>query len=702
MINDPKWKRILKVGISLVFWTYDWSRRQLKGRVGMETPGTCVVLYYHEVPREERGALARQMDLLVRWAKPIRVDTSAPLSLRTHHVAIVFHDGFLSIVENALPVLAARRIPSAVFVPTGYLGQPPGWVRDPAKRDLLGRIVTADEIRSLDKELVVVASHSRSHANLLALSKPQAKEELVESKRQLEAVTGHPVELFGFPYGAYNRTLVEWSRKAGYRRVFTTLPRWAFADPKEYVTGSVNVSPRDWMLEFKLKLLGAYRWLPAAIFLKRKARHVVSKYLRLSDDHGAALHRDNVSKTEPSAFSPTQRVGTRMNPLRPFVEDDIPSVADLNWQVSRGGVGPSPPALKTYFRELFFNNPWAEKALPSWVYQNSDGRIIGFLGVVPRPMRMHGRTIQVGFGSNFVVHPAHRSSLAGLYLVRAFLAGKQDLALGDSSNNSSRKVWMGLGGSTALPYSLHWSRPLQPISYGLYALGRLRAAKNGSASRAVSYALKPLCRVADRLARSVPWNPFRQRASVFQEEELGVETLLACLKEFLSGEPLQPAYDKQSLSWLLNFMRQQKAYGKLRAVVLRDRSGGIGGWYICYMKRSGVCEVVQVGARTGSIGEVLDHLFCDALNQGALAVQGRFDPRYVQELTDKYCFFYRRGGWMLAHSHHPELLQLIQSAEALLTRLDGEWCMSFGEPEGDNFSVSDLSESCEVEGADGR
>ena len=57
---------------------------------------------------------------------------------------------------------------------------------------------------------------------------------------------------------------------------------------------------------------------------------------------------------------------------------------------------------------------------------------------------------------------------------------------------------------------------------------------------------------------------------------------------------------------------------------------------------------------------------------------------------------------MLAHSPHPELLQLIQSAEALLTRLDGEWCLSFGEAEGDNFSVSELSESCEVEGADGR
>ncbi len=34
--------------------------------------------------------------------------------------------------------------------------------------------------------------------------------------------------------------------------------------------GRVRVDPTDWPLEFHLKLMGAYRWLPMAIALKRR------------------------------------------------------------------------------------------------------------------------------------------------------------------------------------------------------------------------------------------------------------------------------------------------------------------------------------------------------------------------------------------------------------------------------------------------
>jgi hypothetical protein len=58
-------------------------------------------------------------------------------------------------------------------------------------------------------------------------------------------------------------------REAGYERIFTTLPVFAFAEPGEFVVGRVRVDPTDWPLEFRLKLAGAYRWLPAAFAFKR-------------------------------------------------------------------------------------------------------------------------------------------------------------------------------------------------------------------------------------------------------------------------------------------------------------------------------------------------------------------------------------------------------------------------------------------------
>jgi len=77
------------------------------------------------------------------------------------------------------------------------------------------------------------------------------------------------VTTFSFPYGAFNAQLVEWCRDAGYERVFTTLPVIASSEPEEFAVGRVSVEPTDWSLEFRLKVLGAYRWLPLAYKMKR-------------------------------------------------------------------------------------------------------------------------------------------------------------------------------------------------------------------------------------------------------------------------------------------------------------------------------------------------------------------------------------------------------------------------------------------------
>ncbi|HEV2395325.1 MAG TPA: hypothetical protein VGS27_00100, partial [Candidatus Sulfotelmatobacter sp.] len=68
----------------------------------------------------------------------------------------------------------------------------------------------------------------------------------------------------------FNQRLLDICRATGYRRVFTILPRLAFSSPQEFATGRVAVDPTDWPLEFRLKLLGAYQWLPYGISAKRK------------------------------------------------------------------------------------------------------------------------------------------------------------------------------------------------------------------------------------------------------------------------------------------------------------------------------------------------------------------------------------------------------------------------------------------------
>ena len=381
-----------------------------------------------------------------------------------------------------------------------------------------------------------------------------------------------------------------------------------------------------------------------------------------------------------------------MTSIRPFIEEDIQQVADLNWKHLRGRDGSSPPLLRHYFKRLFFQNPWSDEDLPSLVAEDGKGNIVGFLGSVPRSMSYKGKAVRVAFASNFVVDPDSRWSLVGAQLLRTFVSGPQDLSMGDSGNDISREMFVSLGGTTVPLYSIHWSRILKPTQYTLYAWSWL---KKNALTDSVRVGIRPFCRLLDVVAGAVPLNPLRTKnPATISAEELDMKTHLACLSESASRCPLRPEYDAHSLGWLLDFINQMRGHGELRRIVLRTKGHKIIGWYLYTLDRDGIAWVLQIGGNKHSMGSVLDHLFWDAKKKGAVAVHGRMEPKFMQDFTNRYCFFYRFGGWMTAHSRNPELVSLIHSGDAFLSRLEGEWCLAFGKyPEGQRQNVEVLSSS---------
>jgi peptidoglycan/xylan/chitin deacetylase (PgdA/CDA1 family) len=261
-------KRLIKLFISLLVRAWDAAQTVALRLFGHQPRPTCVVLYYHAVPPGQRARFARQMDDLLRLAKPVPADLPALPSSGARYCAVTFDDGFVSVLENALPELELRHIPATFFVPTGSLGGPPAWVNaaSPARHQ---RVLSAEQLAGLkDHRLLAIGSHSISHPNFLKLSPAQAQRELEQSKAQLEAILGHQVRLFSFPHGAYDSQTIDLARAAGYDRVFTINPCNAFTGPDNFVIGRVLVDPGDWPLEFRLKVQGAYRWLAKAPFPK--------------------------------------------------------------------------------------------------------------------------------------------------------------------------------------------------------------------------------------------------------------------------------------------------------------------------------------------------------------------------------------------------------------------------------------------------
>src|SRR4029077_3238413 len=268
--NQQTYKQLTHLLISVAFFSGAGLWKGIRRLVGKRDRAACVVLYYHEVRSEHRAHFARQMDILLRCAVPTRADHTVPLSPGARYAAVTFDDWYLNVVEITLPELESRIIPSTLFIVSEALGKRPPWMVDSSSSANGEKIMSDDQLRRLPSDLVTVGSHTMTHPELPCLNEEDARRELSESRAKLEKILNKKIKLFSFPHGAFNAKLIEWCREVGYERVFTILPTLAFSDPQEFVSGRVSVEPTDWPLEFRLKLLGAYRWLPLAFVLKRK------------------------------------------------------------------------------------------------------------------------------------------------------------------------------------------------------------------------------------------------------------------------------------------------------------------------------------------------------------------------------------------------------------------------------------------------
>jgi hypothetical protein len=271
-----------------------------------------------------------------------------------------------------------------------------------------------------------------------------------------------------------------------------------------------------------------------------------------------------------------------------------------------------------------------------------------------------------------MVDPNRRHGLTALQLARAVLSGPQDLFVADGANDSSRQLWVGLGGTVPLLYNFHWTRPLRPTGYALSLLeGRY------AFPPALTLPARSLGVLVDALAARLRPNRFHRKEVELRENALDAAAMLAHLPDVMDGNALQPEYDACSLAWLLEQTARKTRHGKLRARAVLESGQRLIGWYLYYVRARGVCEVIQLVARNGSFDRVLQRLLVDAWRHGAVAVRGRLDPRHVQELSDRHCWFRREGTWTLVHSRHADVAAAIHQGNAFLSRLEGEWWLRF-------------------------
>ena len=125
---------------------------------------------------------------------------------------ITMDDGFVSMLNIALPILQKHRVPAVAFVTSSMIGTP-------RSDDLEEAFMTKAELRALHEGGMVIGSHAYTHRSMGKLPLDEAREEAKRSKADLEAMIGAPVTSFAYPFGThgdFNEGTDEALHDAGY------------------------------------------------------------------------------------------------------------------------------------------------------------------------------------------------------------------------------------------------------------------------------------------------------------------------------------------------------------------------------------------------------------------------------------------------------------------------------------------------------
>lgn len=247
-----------------------------------------VVLLYHEVSDGSKQAFAEQIDRVLE--RGCVVDLACrPLRLQPGlNVGITFDDALSSSFRNGVEELLRRGLPVLVFVPTGSLGRPPGWIRHLRHPAVSDPVLSSDELSHYARRGVCFGSHTVSHPHLSRVPDEQLVRELVDSRKELENILGGTVDMLAFPYGDYDGKVLLHAQRAGYRTVFGSIPERSTMALNGFLLTRVNVSVSDPVPEFDLKIRGGYGWQGAAVRLKRQL-HGLCHPRRVAQARGAKI-----------------------------------------------------------------------------------------------------------------------------------------------------------------------------------------------------------------------------------------------------------------------------------------------------------------------------------------------------------------------------------------------------------------------------
>ena len=166
-------------------------------------------------------------------------------------VVLTFDDGYEDNFSAALPILKKYRHVGNVFPIANWIGRENKW-ENFGKAPT--RTMNESELALWRDEGHYVGSHTMDHPSLSRCDADRLHDELSGSKRFFENLNEKPVECLCYPYGDFDKKVMQEAEKCGYKlglAIFYDVPLWTqdlLALPR------IPIPARQPMWEFKLKV----------------------------------------------------------------------------------------------------------------------------------------------------------------------------------------------------------------------------------------------------------------------------------------------------------------------------------------------------------------------------------------------------------------------------------------------------------------
>jgi peptidoglycan/xylan/chitin deacetylase (PgdA/CDA1 family) len=222
------------------------------------------------------ATFARQISWLERRFEVVGLqEAQRRIASGKNHVptaCITFDDGYADNLDFAIPLLLGRGLPFTYFVCSDHVRK-----RLPFPHDVAAGVTLApnraEDLRQLAAWGVEIGAHTRTHADLGKLTGESLRKEIVDSKREIERITGQPVRYMAFPYGLHENLSTEAfrvAREAGYLGVCSAYGGYNFPghDPfhlERFHADCEFVRFRTWLGvdRRKRRLVNSFSWQEA-------------------------------------------------------------------------------------------------------------------------------------------------------------------------------------------------------------------------------------------------------------------------------------------------------------------------------------------------------------------------------------------------------------------------------------------------------